>query len=124
LIRYLIIMAGAALGGGFRALVATAIADRIVGKFPWGTFVVNLTGCFGIGVAMTLLTERYHPNPYWRLFLVVGFLGGYTTFSSFEYENLAAIRTGATLIALLNMMGSVLLGYLAVWLGYWVVSRN
>jgi fluoride exporter len=124
LIRYLIIMLGAALGGGFRALVATSIADRLVSKFPWGTFIVNLTGCFGIGLAMTLLTERYHPNPYWRLFLVVGFLGGYTTFSSFEYENLAAMRTGAPWVTLLNMAASVLLGYLAVWLGYWVAAKS
>jgi fluoride exporter len=124
LIRYLIIMFGAALGGGARALVATAIAERVLGKFPWGTFIVNLSGCFAIGVAMTLLTERYHPNPYWRLFLVVGFLGGYTTFSSFEYENVAAVRTGDMLIALINMAGSLLLGYVAVWLGYWAALKR
>jgi fluoride exporter len=117
-------MFGAALGGGARALVATAIAERVLGKFPWGTFIVNLSGCFAIGVAMTLLTERYHPNPYWRLFLVVGFLGGYTTFSSFEYENVAAVRTGDMLIALINMAGSLLLGYVAVWLGYWAALKR
>ena len=58
------------------------------GRFPLGTLVINVTGSFLIGVLMTLLTERLHPHPNWRLFLVVGILGGYTTFSSFEYETL------------------------------------
>ncbi len=124
MIRYLVIMLGAALGGGFRALVAGYIADRIGGRFPWGTFIVNLSGCFAIGAAMTLLTERFQPHPYWRLFLVVGFLGGYTTFSSFEYENFAAVRTRNDIIAIWNMLGSVLLGYLAVWLGYYAAMKR
>jgi CrcB protein len=69
-----------------------------------------------IGVLMTLFTERVvHPN--WRLALVVGFLGGYTTFSSLEYETFVAGRDGQPLIGLLNVTASVVVGYLAVWLG-------
>jgi fluoride exporter len=100
-----------------RYLAGTAIAARFGGRFPLGTFVINITGSFLVGVLMTLLTERFQPHPNWRLLLVVGFLGGYTTFSSFEWETYSAVRGGGRLIGLLNVMASVLLGYLAVWLG-------
>jgi CrcB protein len=66
---------------------------------------------------MTLLTERFTPHPNWRLFLVVGVLGGYTTFSSFEWETFYASRNGAAWIGLLYVLSSVTAGYLAVWVG-------
>src|SRR5262245_7822899 len=78
--------------------------------------VINVTGSFLIGFLMAILTRRLaHPN--WRLLLVVGFLGGYTTFSSFEYETLQAVESGAMWMGLLNVVGSVVFGYLAVWIG-------
>jgi len=117
-------MLGAALGGACRALAATAISDRSNSRFPWGTFLVNISGCFGIGVVMTLLTERFNAHPYWRLFLVVGFLGGYTTFSNFEYETFAATRDGSFWVGVLNVIASVLLGYLAVWLGTFAAGKR
>jgi len=116
-IRYLFIMLGAGLGGACRALAATAISERFNSRFPWGTFLVNVSGCFGIGLVLTLLTERFNAHPYWRLFLVVGFLGGYTTFSSFEYETFASTRGGNMWIGLVNVIASVVIGYVAVWLG-------
>jgi fluoride exporter len=85
--------------------------------------VVNVSGCFLVGLAMTLLTERLHPHPYWRLVLVVGFLGGYTTFSSFEWETYSAVREGGFWIGLVNIVGSVALGYAAVWLGALLARR-
>lgn len=105
-----------------RYVLGGAIMRRFGGQFPLGTLVINVTGSFLIGVLMTLLTERFKPHPNWRLLLVVGFLGGYTTFSSFEYETYTAVRDGGGWIGLINILASVSFGYLAVWLGA-VISR-
>lgn len=109
-------MAGGAAGSLARYAAGTAIMTRFGGSFPLGTLAVNVTGSFLIGLLMTLFTE-YLPHPYWRLLLVVGFLGGYTTFSSFEWETYSAVREGGFWIGALNVAGSVLLGYAAVWVG-------
>ena len=122
--RYLAVLAGAGLGGLMRYLAGTWIMSRYGGRFPLGTFVINVTGSFLIGVLMTLLTERLHPHPNWRLFLVVGVLGGYTTFSSFEYETYQAVRNGERWMGLIYVMGSVFLGYLGVWLGALLTARR
>ncbi len=115
--KYLVVLTGAGLGGLARYLAGTWIMEKYPGRFPLGTFVINITGSFLIGVLMTLLTERWQPHPNWRLFLVVGVLGGYTTFSSFEYEAYQAVRDGARWIGLLYVTGSVVVGYFGVWLG-------
>jgi CrcB protein len=115
--RYLVVLAGAGLGGLARYVAGVWIMAKYGGRFPLGTFVINLTGSFLIGVLMTLFTERFQPHPNWRLFLVVGILGGYTTFSSFEYESYQAVRGGAFGMGMIYMVGSVVLGYLGVWLG-------
>src|SRR5881628_3887185 len=94
------------------------------GRFPMGTLVVNVTGSFLIGVLMIGLTERLQPHPNWRLFLVIGILGGYTTFSSFEYESFQAVRDGARWMGMLYMAGSVVLGYIGVWLGAVLMARR
>lgn len=122
--RYLIVMLGAAVGGLARFVAGSAIMARYGGAFPLGTVLINITGSFMIGALMTLLTERWQAHPNWRLFLVVGVLGGYTTFSSFEWETLAAMRKAGTAMALANVLGSVVLGYLAVWLGAWIAERS
>ena len=121
--KYLLILLGGGAGSLARYLAGSAIAHRFGTRFPAGTMVVNVTGCFLIGLAMTLLTERLQPHPYWRLVLVVGFLGGYTTFSSFEWETYAAVRGGGFWIGLANIAGSVVLGYAAVWLGALLARR-
>src|SRR5262249_34836070 len=94
------------------------------GRFPLGTLVINVTGSFLIGFLMTLLTEHFEPHPNWRLFLVVGILGGYTTLSSFEYESFQAFRDGARWMGMLYIVGSVLLGYIGVWLGTVLAARR
>jgi fluoride exporter len=122
--RYLMVMVGGATGSLMRYVLGTAIMSRTGGRFPFGTVVINITGSFLIGLLMTLLTERLSPNPNWRLLLVVGFLGGYTTFSSFEWETFGLMRDGARWLGLLNVIGSVVIGYLAVWLGSAVAGRR
>ena len=103
------------MGSLLRYLAGIAIMSRWTGRFPLGTFLINVTGSFAIGVLATLLADV--TNPLWRPLLITGVLGGYTTFSSFEWETLSAARGGAGGIAWLYLAGSVALGYLACWLG-------
>lgn len=117
------VLAGAGLGGLARYAAGSWIMEKYGGRFPLGTFVINVTGSFLIGVLMILFTERLHPHPNWRLFLVVGVLGGYTTFSSFEYETLQAARGGEGWMAILYVLSSVGIGYLGVWLGALLALR-
>jgi CrcB protein len=123
LIPYVLIMVGGSIGSLARYVAASAIMSRFGGKFPLGTLIVNVTGSFLIGFLMTTLTERYKLDPAWRLFLVVGMLGGYTTFSSFEWETFATVRDGSLWMGLLNIVSSVMLGYIAVWLGSTLARR-
>jgi CrcB protein len=116
-VKYLLIVLCGGAGSLARYLAGTAISTRYGSRFPWGTLAVNVTGSFLIGLLMTLLTERVVANPNWRLALVVGFLGGYTTFSSFEWETYSAIRIGGLWIGCLNVVVSVVFGFIAVWLG-------
>ena len=122
--RYLMVLVGGGVGALARYVLGTEIAARVGGRFPLGTLVINVTGSFLIGLLMTLFTERFQPHPNWRLLLVVGFLGGYTTFSTFEYETLRAVQDGSKWIGMLNVIGSVVLGYIAVWLGSAIIGRQ
>ncbi|MGD0298988.1 MAG: fluoride efflux transporter CrcB [Bryobacteraceae bacterium] len=122
--RYLVVLAGAGLGGLARYVAGSWIMLKYGGRFPLGTLIINVSGSFLIGVLMTLLTQRLNPHPNWRLFLVVGVLGGYTTFSSFEYELYQSVRDGARWMGMLYLTGSVVLGYLGVWMGAMLVARR
>src|SRR5690242_8363390 len=114
----LVVALGGGVGAALRFLLATYITRLYGGLFPLGTFVINVTGSFAIGVFMTLFLYRSDLNPAWRLFLVTGILGGYTTFSSFEWETLAAWRAGSIVTAMANVLLSVALGFVGVWLGF------
>lgn len=122
--KYLIIFLGGGAGAVARFAAGTAIVQRYGGRFPLGTMAINVTGSFAIGILMTLLTERLQPHPNWRLLLVVGFLGGYTTFSTFEYETYQTVRQGGHWLGVANVIGSVVFGYVAVWLGTVLMGRN
>jgi len=115
--KYLLVVIGGGAGSLARYLAGSAIMTRLGARFPWGTLAVNVSGCFLIGLLMTLLGERFPPATNWRPLLVIGFLGGYTTFSSFEWETFAAARDGSPWMGLANVIASVALGYAAVWLG-------
>jgi CrcB protein len=121
--KYVAVMSGAALGGLARYLMVSFITARLVSRFPWGTFAVNVIGCFLIGLISTILAERSPSSAAWGLFLVTGILGGYTTFSAFGWETVQLSRQGEHWLALGNVLGSAAAGYLAVWLGVFLVKR-
>jgi fluoride exporter len=122
-VRYLLILLGGGAGSVARYVVGAAIMTRYGARFPLGTLAVNVSGSFLIGLLMTVLTERLPHAAYWRPLLVIGFLGGYTTFSSFEWETYSAVRDNGFWLGLTNVVASVTLGYAAVWLGA-IVGRR
>jgi len=122
--KYLLILLGGGVGSLSRYLVGTALVTRYGTRFPIvGTMAINITGSFLIGLLMTLITERFSANSNLRPLLVIGFLGGYTTFSSFEWETYSVIRDGGFWIGIFNVVGSVTLGYAAVWVGAMLARR-
>ena len=115
--KYLLIAVGGALGSIARYWVGSTIAGRMGTRFPYGTFVINLTACLIIGFSITYLGKRVGLNPAWRYLIPVGFVGAYSTFSTYEWETLSTLRSGAFALASLYALGSLILGLVAVWLG-------
>ena len=115
--KYLMVGVGGFIGAIARFWLGTYIGNKMGTRFPYGTFVINITGSFVIGLFLTLLTERAHWSPNWRYLVPVGFIGAYTTFSTFEYETLRSVQDGQIGVAFLNVGLSVAVGFLAVWLG-------
>jgi fluoride exporter len=93
------------------------VSARTKAAFPWGTLVVNVSGCFLLGFVFALLTERFLPHPTLRTALTVGFLGAYTTFSTFAFESVRLAEDGAWLIAAANLAASLAAGLVAVYAG-------
>jgi len=120
LITYLWIGIGGALGSMARYGCSRLAAEWVGEVFPWGTLFINVLGSFVIGVFATLTGPdgRIIVAPDARQFVIVGLCGGYTTFSSFSLQTLNLIRSGDILAAGLNIVGSVVLCLVAVWLGY------
>ena len=115
--KYFLIALGGALGSMARYWVGSTVAGRMGTKFPYGTFVINITACVIIGFSLTVLAKRADLNPAWRFLVPVGFIGAYSTFSTYEWETLSTIRTGAFLLAALYAISSLILGLAAVWAG-------
>jgi fluoride exporter len=113
---YLWVALGGATGAAARFAVAQWMGGRWGWTFPWGTFTVNVTGSLAIGLVMMLLVTR-GADPMYRLLLVTGFLGGYTTFSAFSFEALTLLEARRWDAAALYVIGSVVLGLLATALG-------
>jgi CrcB protein len=117
-VRTLVIGAAGFLGAISRYHVEGFVSRRRSGtSFPWGTLAVNVSGCFALGVVATVFTDRFVVNPHLRSALTIGFLGAYTTFSTFAYETLRLGEDGAGGLAALNVALSVALGLVAAWLG-------
>ena len=122
LLKLLAVAVGGGIGATTRYLVSNWAAGRFGADFPYGTLIVNVAGCFMIGLFMTLTTERLIVSPYWRLIFAVGFLGGLTTFSSYSYETLRLIEDSDLLPAFYNIGLNLILGFAATWAGI-VVAR-
>ncbi len=114
--KYLVAGMGGFLGANARFIVGTWIGQKWGTAFPYGTLVINVTGCFILGL-FAALAERFPLSDTWRLLIAIGFVGAYTTFSTFEYETLQLVRHASLRFAGLNILGSVLLGYAAAYGG-------
>lgn len=115
--KYLLIAVGGALGSIARYWVGSTIAGRMGSKFPYGTFVINLTACVIIGFSLTYLGKHIELSPAWRFLVPIGFIGAYSTFSTYEWETLSTLRSGAFALAALYAVGSLIAGLAAVWCG-------
>jgi CrcB protein len=117
LTKYLAVAGGGAVGAVLRYYITLSGLSRTVQPFPTATFVINITGSFIIGFFLTLVTERIPINPHVRLAVAVGFVGAYTTFSTFEYETARLVEGRDFLYAFLYVVLSFAVGFGAVWGG-------
>ena len=117
LLKYFMVGVGGCLGSILRFWLGSYIGGRLGSRFPYGTFVINVTGSFLIGLVLTILAERTQWSPNWRYLIPIGFIGGYTTFSTFEYETLRLVQDGQMVAAMLNVVMSVMVGFAGVWAG-------
>jgi CrcB protein len=115
--KYLWVGLGGALGSIARYTVGLWVYERLGTRFPYGTLLINLSGCFIIGFALTVLDAHLALPHEWRLAIPIGFVGAYTTFSTFEYETLRLVQNGQGALAFLYVALSLLVGFAAVWAG-------
>jgi CrcB protein len=117
LLKYLFVGIGGFVGSVARFWVGSYIGGKMEARFPYGTFVVNISGSFLIGLILTLMAEKTDWNPDLRYLIPIGLIGGYTTFSAFEYETFRLFQDGQLLTAALNVTLSVVIGFAGVWAG-------
>jgi CrcB protein len=115
-VTYAAISIGAILGANARYILGGWVADRLGSTFPWGTLAVNLTGALLVGLVLGLAADRTVPW-WWRSGVAIGFLGSYTTFSTFSYETITLMRDGSYVAALANAGGSLIVSIAAVFVG-------
>lgn len=114
----LFIGAGSFVGGVARYLLARAVQNNVTSGFPWGTAVVNVSGCLIIGILYGLFERNHIGSDAMRAFLTVGFCGGFTTFSTFVHENYALFGSGQFAHAIIYPVMSFAAGLLAAWIGH------
>ena len=120
---YVWIVAGAVVGAPLRYFIQGRVQEVAGAGFPWGTLVVNVSGCLAIGLLLTLAEDRGALTREARLMLVTGFLGSYTTFSTFGWESYGLVQDGEIFRAAANIGLSVVVGFFAVWLGA-IIARQ
>lgn len=117
MLKYLYIIIGGSLGAVARYVVGVLVTDRLGGRFPFGTLIINITACVAIGFSIVYLGRRTELSAAWRYLIPVGFIGSYSTFSTFEWETFSNMQAGAFMISALYLALSIVLGLLAVWGG-------
>ena len=118
--NYLLVFAGGGIGAAARYWMTGWVHERIPGDFPFGTLSVNVLGCLVIGLLMSMLEERFLVYPSLRIFLTIGILGGFTTFSSFSFETVAMLRDGQLLYAGANIFVSLTACLIGTWIGLYL----
>jgi CrcB protein len=112
---------GSFIGGILRYLLSQFVQSKFLSAFPFGTLIVNIIGCFLIGMVFGL-TDRGTLTPEWRLFLATGLIGGFTTFSAFSFETVGLLRDGQLLYASAYIVGTVIIGLLATFIGISIIK--
>ena len=112
---------GSFIGGILRYLLSQFVQSKFLSAFPFGTLIVNIIGCFLIGMVFGL-TDRGTLTPEWRLFLATGLIGGFTTFSAFSLETVGLLRDGQLLYATTYIVGTVIIGLLATFIGISIIK--
>jgi len=118
--NFLLISIGAILGANTRYWIGDWAAQKWGAAFPYGTLLINASGSFLLGLFMTLATERLMLDPRWRLLVAVGFLGAYTTFSTYTYESFNLLYKGQWIPGIINLLGSSAVGILAISFGVYL----
>lgn len=115
--KYLFIMLGGALGSAARFWVGTTVAERTGARFPFGTLIINITACFIIGLSLEFLSHHANLSPSWRYLIPIGFVGAYSTFSTFEWEVFSSMSHGTFWIGILYIVVSLVSGLISIGLG-------
>jgi len=123
-VTFLLVGLGGFLGANARYAISVWAANRLGTAFPYGTLIINVSGSFLMGVAVTLIAGRFHDAASARLLITTGFLGAYTTFSTFAFETLALLRQRDWRGGLFNAVGSAGLSAAAAALGIWLTNRS
>ena len=118
--KVLWISIGAILGANLRYWIGDWVAQRFGSSFPLGTLLINLSGSFLLGLVVSMTLENFIIDPRLRLLLMIGFLGSYTTFSTYAYESVALLSQGQWALGLINLLGSSVLGVIFAFLGVWL----
>ena len=119
----LLVGVGGFAGAAARYLMSVGISAVTGPAFPWATFIINISGCFAIGFFLTYTMERHAVHEAWRYLFPIGFVGAYTTFSTYAYETLSLVQVGAWKRAVAYVVASTVVGYLAVAVAVWSARR-
>ena len=120
------VLGAVALGGALGTAARSGVAQLMPvapGTFPWATFLVNLSGSFALGAVLALVLQRFPTSRFVRPFVAVGFVGAYTTYSTFAVETVLLVRDGHPALAVTYALTSLGAGFLLAWAGIWSVGR-